>query len=400
MNNKNLESMNILFVWTSPFKNAGGVGRVTTTLGQQFVKRGHNVTYLSFSKGSSYSEEGIDQLFVPSGSGVLEDDNLQCLVNVLADRGIDVIINQAGITNADVLKAINRARDNLSLKELKVYSVHHNCISCLYEHFELTLLENSRKSKYYRLISNPVVVKILKVRHKRKYRKIYRYLIDHSDKLVLLSDKFIPELNTYINLDTVPAGKITGISNPAPFEVVKSEEKKENRLLFVGRIGFHQKRCDLLIPLWKNIQETFPDWEFDIVGDGDVLSELKKMAENAGLERIHFHGFDNPVPYLEKAKFFTMTSAFEGFGMVLVEAQAYGVVPVAFNSFGSLSDIITDKENGVVISPYDVDEYSDRLATLMRNEPQRKKLATAAQKSVSLFSPDRIAGQWEELFSS
>ena len=67
-----------------------------------------------------------------------------------------------------------------------------------------------------------------------------------------------------------------------------------------------------------------------------------------------------------------MTSAFEGFGMTLVEAQQYGVVPLAMDTYGSLHDIITDGQNGEIIADNDLDEYARRLRVLMENSEKSK----------------------------
>lgn len=389
--------MNILFVWTSPFKKAGGVGRVTEILAEQFERKGHNVSYLSFSKGSSYTDNGIKQSFVPDHKNLRSRDNITFFRDLLKQLDTDIIINQTGISNPDVLKIINIAIEEEDLiTKIKVFTVHHNCVKCLYEHFELVVKDNYRNNWFYPLLKLPFVFGFLKMRHKRKYNSIIQFLIENSERLVLLSDKFIPDLKVY--LDEVPENGVAAILNPAPFDVVNSEAKKENRLVYVGRINFQQKRTDLLIPIWKELMNKNPEWELDVLGDGEALQELKKMAEKANLERIHFHGFKDPKPYLEKAKFFVMTSAFEGFGMVLVEAQAFGVVPVAFDCFSALSDILINNENGLVIEPMDISEYTTRLNMLMNDEKKRGTLSYNARNSIHKFSPDKIADQWLELF--
>ena len=65
----------------------------------------------------------------------------------------------------------------------------------------------------------------------------------------------------------------------------------------------------------------------------------------------------NPEPYYNEASIFMMTSSFEGWGLTLTEAQQYGCVPLAFRSFASLTDIITDKVNGFAIPNDDISLY-------------------------------------------
>ena len=94
-----------------------------------------------------------------------------------------------------------------------------------------------------------------------------------------------------------------------------------------------------------------------------------------------------------------MTSTFEGYGMVLVEAQAFGVVPIAFNSFSSLSSIIQEGKTGVTVTPFDVTEYIDKLSNLMSKESLRFKMAAQAQDSVKKFMPATIVQDWLFLFN-
>ena len=234
-------------------------------------------------------------------------------------------------------------------------------------------------------------------RNKTKYGGFFTNAIAKSDKFILLSETFIPELKTYIN--TWNKDKVTAIYNPVPFAVQpQAMLQKENRILFVGRVEYSQKQCELLLPIWESVSKKFPDWHFDIVGGGSKLQELIAKAKDSNLKNIHFHGFCDPKPFLTKAKIFCMTSTFEGFPMVLVEAQAYGVVPIAFSSFSSLSSIIQDGDNGFTVTPFNIEQYIDKLYHIMNNETTRFQMATQAQKSVKRFLPVTIAEDWIQLF--
>ena len=222
--------------------------------------------------------------------------------------------------------------------------------------------------------------------------------IRYSNRLILLSERFIPELNELTGSYQIK--KVIGIPNPAPFRAVHGiESKKENVLLFVGRINIQQKRVDLLLEIWRKLYVDFPDWRFEIVGDGPELENLKARAKEINLDRIYFHGYTDPRPFLEKAKIFTMTSAFEGYGMVLVEAQAYGVVPLAFDTFSALKDIIKNETNGYIIHPYSIDDYFGKIRYLFSDEKLRLKLAANAMASVSNFDASLIANKWLNLFN-
>lgn len=385
--------MNVLFVWTSKIRNAGGVGRVTETLGREFLKKGHQVAFLSTSPGDGYVEHGIHQYFCPSGKSPDADMNVQYITELLKTLETDVIINQTGTAIAN-LHALKIARSG----DIKIYTVHHNCVRCMQEHHRLIVSENYRHKFYFRLMNNPFVFFAMKRLSKIRYGRYFRYCIENSDRLVLLSERYIRELKVYLR--RFKQKKVVGIPNPVSFESEDDVEKlKENRILFVGRINFSQKKADLLIGLWEKLCYKYPDWEFDIVGDGPSLHELKQLAVNARLERIHFYGYQDPKPFFEKAKYFTMTSAYEGFPMVLTEALAFGVVPLAFDCFGALHEVVESGSNGVIIEPFNLESYSAELGKLMQNEEQRKKMAERGRISVQRFDAANVADLWMNLFT-
>jgi glycosyltransferase involved in cell wall biosynthesis len=117
------------------------------------------------------------------------------------------------------------------------------------------------------------------------------------------------------------------------------------------------------------------------------------------LERVRFHGRQEPVPFYRKARYLLMTSDFEGYPMVLVEAQASGCVPIAFESFASIGDIITDGESGCLVRPGDIEHFTETLRRAMHNPEQTAAMALNALEQSEKYSPARIADQWESVFS-
>ncbi len=238
------------------------------------------------------------------------------------------------------------------------------------------------------------VVFLFRKFHEAGITRNFFQLVKIADKFVLLSEKFFPEFPPF---KTFPH-KIAGISNPATFEAPPSVPAKQKEILFVGRIKFEQKRPDFLLKIWAKLENRFPDWKLKIVGTGSDEAELKRLSQTLGLKNVDFEGFQSPQKYYERAAIFAMTSAYEGFGMVLVEAAAFACVPVAFNSFASVTDIISDNENGVLVPAFDLEKYAEKLAELMENPSLRERLGNAAKSGVSRFSAPKIAEKWESLF--
>ena len=133
------------------------------------------------------------------------------------------------------------------------------------------------------------------------------------------------------------------------------------------------------------------------MGGGPDQSMYEQMVIDMQLNRVTFYGFQNPEGYYKKSEIFCMTSNYEGFGMVLVEAMQYGCVPFAFNSFASLTDVIDDGENGIIIPTFDEDEYAERIVKFanMSDAQQLTFRRNAVEKSKT-FSVENIGKKWIE----
>ena len=95
-----------------------------------------------------------------------------------------------------------------------------------------------------------------------------------------------------------------------------------------------------------------------------------------------------------------MASRYEGWPMVLMEAMQMGVVPVVFNSFESLTDIIDDNENGCIVTDNEIDGFVNRMKWLMKNDEPRLRLAANAIRSCDRFTVEKVSGKYLELFES
>lgn len=384
--------MNILFTFGSPLEPInGGVQRVTSILTKEFIKSGHQVSYLILSQKKSDFKYTIEHHFLPN-SGLSDKNNISFYYKILEKLNIDIVINQSGIYK-DMVDFVARAKE----KNIKIFSVHHNCIACLRESYKNILL-GSKYGILFKALDSKILWSLMLKRNKIKYAGYFKNCIEKSDKLILLSEKYIDELGVYIT--NWPSDKIVAINNPFPFEIQNIDlKRKENRLVYVGRIEYTQKQSHLLIPIWEKLGERYPDWHLDIIGDGSYLSQIKDEALNKKLRNIHFHGYADPRPFLEKAKIFLMTSSFEGYGMVIVEAQAYGVVPIAFNSFPILSYMFLDFKAGVGVEPFSIEDYTQKVIDLIENEQKINDFVKYGKVAVERFLPSKIAQDWENLFN-
>ena len=103
------------------------------------------------------------------------------------------------------------------------------------------------------------------------------------------------------------------------------------------------------------------------------------------------------TPYMNDAKIIVITSFFEGWGLVISEAMSRGCVPIGFDSYASIHDLIT-KDTGILIKAFDIDAFSSSLLKLMSNEEHIKQLSEECIKySISNFRIEKIVEQWNKI---
>jgi glycosyltransferase involved in cell wall biosynthesis len=127
---------------------------------------------------------------------------------------------------------------------------------------------------------------------------------------------------------------------------------------------------------------------------------MKNFCQEHELDRVIFIGKYNPNDCYKKSKIFHMTSAFEGFGNVLVEAQNFGCVPMLFNSYAAAQDIVIHNENGILVTPFNIDKYVEETKDLMLNCSKLNQLAVNGYEHITKFSYEESYKKWEHVFKS
>ena len=167
--------------------------------------------------------------------------------------------------------------------------------------------------------------------------------------------------------------------------------------MFCGSLN-KRKGVDLLLQIWNRIEMATADWELMIVGEGEERNNMEKYIKAHNLSRVKLCGFHTDmIPFFSESKILLMTSRYEGFGLVLTEAMAYGCVPVAFNSFASVTDIITS-DTGMLVKPFDINEYSNKVIGLMENNEKLEYMSERCiKRGREKYSLETIIGRWEQI---
>jgi glycosyltransferase involved in cell wall biosynthesis len=169
----------------------------------------------------------------------------------------------------------------------------------------------------------------------------------------------------------------------------------------VSRLEEKQKRISLALKIWENIEKSdaHKDWKLIILGHGIDETYYRRTIEKKQLKRVSLEGARSPETYYRKSSIFMMTSAYEGFALTLMESLQMGAVPVVFDGFKSVHDVISDGYNGFIIPNNDIAAYANCLSQLMSNEKQRTIIAQNAIESSKKFELSGIVKQWFDLFA-
>lgn len=233
---------------------------------------------------------------------------------------------------------------------------------------------------------------------------LYRKMYHDVDRLVLLSKGFLNPFSRYASVECGDK-KVSIIPNMLSFDTFANDKDLKNKqksLLIVSRMDETQKKISKALHIWKEIMkgEEFTDWELDIVGNGPDMEYYKKLVKKNDIPNINFHGSQNPKPFYLKSPLFLMTSESEGWGLTLTEAQQSGCVPIAFDTYESLHDIIIDGVNGFIIPRDDMKRFVDKLKILMTNFSDLTPIMKNAVSSSKRFSADIVGKEWFNMLSS
>lgn len=162
-----------------------------------------------------------------------------------------------------------------------------------------------------------------------------------------------------------------------------------------------QKRIDLLIEIWAKVAKDFPDWKCTVYGEGMYRLEYEAMAAKLGVgDSFRMPGAVPDVrKYIDDSSILCLTSEYEGFGIVLIEAQLKGVPVIAFEYVG-VHDIIENGQDGWIVPFGDTDAYADKLREMMSSHEERLRLQQNAFRSVKKFDNKRVMKEWDSLFRS
>ncbi|PAF07837.1 hypothetical protein CHH65_19170 [Shouchella clausii] len=351
---------------------AGGVERMTLHLAEAFLQKGKQVDLLVIHPEGEYKQavpKGVN-LFAFGKSTAKEA--LPGMISYLRREQPDVVCSAKDYLNVLVIAA----------KKLS-FSKAQLIVSC-----RVHLSEQARKQPgQFRRIKTAV-----------------RYSYRFADDVVGVSKGVAEDIKTIAQL---PDEKVHVIYNPVVTKTLEEkmeqpvnhcffEERNAKVIVTVGRLHV-QKDYPTLLRAFANLQQNeLPEARLLFIGDGEENEPLKKLAFELGVSSVvDFAGFQpNPYAYMKKAHLFALSSAWEGFGNVIVEALATGTPVVATDCPSGPREILADGKYGQLVPVGDTVALAQAMKDALLSHHDEAELISRARE----FTVEACAAAYETLF--
>ncbi len=230
--------------------------------------------------------------------------------------------------------------------------------------------------------------------HVKPLRRLIRRTYPQLDAVAMLTDRDRREYAAALKGDV----RLVAIANAAREMGGPPVDLSARTVLAAGRLG-NQKGFDLLIAAFARIAAEHPDWRLRIHGKGGARGRLKAQIRGLGLtKQVSIEG---PAAELgnemAQASIYALSSRFEGFPLILIEAMSKGMAVCAFDCPTGPGEIIDDHRNGILVPAEDVAALAAGLSELMADEDLRRRCAAAAAETAAGYTMDAIGRRWDTL---
>lgn len=240
--------------------------------------------------------------------------------------------------------------------------------------------------------------------HSRALRLFIGKIYNQSQLVISLSKGVLDDLEVNFKVDR---SKSVIIYNPIDIENISSSsyevgriDDEVTRFVFIGRLSEQKQPLDAL-EVFSKFHASNPGSTLDILGVGPFESALIERAGELGLSQsVKFRGFvDNPYKYLYEADFLIMTSAYEGFGHVIVEALVCGATPVVYDCFSGPSEILTEELSELLVPVGNVEKMYQVITYLAANSEHHEVIKDLGYERAKDFDYIKISKLYHREFS-
>ena len=223
------------------------------------------------------------------------------------------------------------------------------------------------------------------------YRKFYFRTVErYADVVVTLTDGDAYAWRR--------ANRVMVIRNFSSLSVNRRSDVSAKRVIAVGRLEW-VKGFDRLINAWAIVSKQHPDWKLDIFGEGSLQSAIETIIRNNAIKNLEIHNFTHDISLeFTNSSICVLTSCYEGFSLVILEAMKHGIPCVAFNCPFGPGSIIQDSLNGFLVNDGDIRLFAERLCLMIEDTKMRKEFSQEAIKRAKVFNRDVVINKWKKLF--
>lgn len=361
---KNRKNIKICFV-NGAVARSGGTERVGTIIANSLSRAGYDIYYLScWNHGKPYFQLDrsihLEYLLDPKTEGKLYRTYIY---------PIEKMHRYIKRNQIDVLVDIDT--------ELSIYSAYAikgtKCKLISWEHFNYWTMLRLKESRRFRA--------------KKLVNK-------YASKLVVLTEQ---DRIAHIENLGFTEQQVIAIPNPCTNVAETSYDFDKKVFLTVGRLTF-PKGYDRLLEAWNIIEEDIPDWKLIILGSGEDEDALKKQRDDLELKHVEFVPHTSDVgSFYSSASAYVLSSRYEGFPMVLLEAETYGLPVIAFDCKTGPKDLVLDRENGYLVEDGNIEELAQIMLSFTKDKEAAIRMSDKSKHFVKQFNLDTITRKWEKI---
>lgn len=212
------------------------------------------------------------------------------------------------------------------------------------------------------------------------------------DKMIVLSEE---DKKKWTELDNVLA-----IPNPIPFTQELRSSLQSKTAIAVGRYSY-EKGFDLLLEAWSIVHKRFPEWTLQLYGTGDKASYQRQVE---ALKLDNCCQLNGPTTDIQRryaqSSLYVLSSRFEGFGMVIIEAMSCGLPVISFDCPCGPRSIIQHNKNGILSENGNPKALAEDICRVINSKENMQRLAEAAVQTARGYSINSIMACWEKLFNN
>lgn len=351
--------MKILFVIHS--LGTGGAERVMSLLATDWSERGHNISIVTLTSSDKsfyklHNSIEVISMDVASESQCLKDTitsnyrRIIAIKNIISEQNPDIVVSFMTRTNVLTTIAAKLAKKPIIIAE---------------------------RNNFYRVKS-------------KLWRFIRRIVYPFSNALVVQSKHDRDKYDYHSNVHIVP--------NPLILEHNHKISNREQIILAIGRLN-KQKGFDMLLKSFSQIKEK--GWHLVILGEGLERTNLQNQVDELKINKyVSMPGNVSDVEaYYKKASIFVLSSRYEGFPNVLIEAMGYGCASIAFDCLTGPRDIIEHHKNGILVEAENINKLSEGIQYLIDQPERREELGENAKKMIDKLDIEKITMKWFKIIN-